>query len=255
MTSQVILRPLRFTADVPAMRTFLETLGLRSRIESERGGWVDMVAGRGMTALHDSASSATCGRPGETRLSFEADDLADLSARLRDAGYDDATVWDEAYGRVLSVTAADATTIWIDERSNDLYGYRRHDARPDERWSVTPLLQVGDQPGWKAFFGVLGGDIPDLIDYGPSGGGGPVAGADPVAGDPVAGADRTASFGVQLAFRTAEPLAEVERRLVGAGCDPARDGAWLIVVDPDGRPVTVSAQAAGLTSTALEGPG
>lgn len=240
MTSQVVLRPLRFTAGVPAMRTFLETLGLRSRIESERGGWVDMVAGRGMTALHDSATSATCGRPGETRLSFEADDLADLSARLRDAGYDDATVWDEAYGRVLSVTAADATMIWIDERSNDLYGYRRHDARPDERWSVTPLLQVGDRPGWEACFGVLDGDIPALIGYGPSGRGGPVA---------------AVPFEVQLAFRTAEPLAEVERRLVAAGCDPAREGAGLTVVDPDGRPVTVSAAEAGLTSTALEGPG
>lgn len=240
MSDQVVLRPLRFTARLAAMRTFLETLGLRSRIESERGGWVDLVAGRGMTALHDSATSATCGRPGETRLSFEADDLDDLFARLRDAGYDDATVHDEAYGRVLSVTAADATTIWIDERSDDLYGYRRHDTRPDERWSVTPLLRVGDRPGWEAFFGVLGGDIPDLIGYGPPGPGGPVAGG---------------TFEVRLAFRTAEPLAEVERRLVAAGCDPGREGAELTVVDPDGRAVTVSAQEAGLTSTAPEGPG
>ena len=46
--NDVVIRPLRFTADVGAMRAFLEALGLRSRIESERGGWVDMLTGRGM---------------------------------------------------------------------------------------------------------------------------------------------------------------------------------------------------------------
>ena len=114
MSNQVVLRPLRFTADVPAMRRFLETLGLKSRVESEHGGWVDMVAGRGMVALHDSASSATGAKPGETGLSFEADDIEELKERLQAAGYDDATVWDEAYGRVLSVTAPvdDLKSFW-----------------------------------------------------------------------------------------------------------------------------------------------
>ena len=64
--NDVVIRPLRFTADVEAMRAFLETLGLRSRIESERGGWVDMLAGRGMVALHDAASSSDR-RPGPGR--------------------------------------------------------------------------------------------------------------------------------------------------------------------------------------------
>jgi hypothetical protein len=91
MSNQVVLRPLRFSTDVQAMRGFLELLGLRSRVESERGGWVDMVAGRGMAALHDAASSNTAGRPGETRLSFETDDIDELAQRLRDAGYADAT--------------------------------------------------------------------------------------------------------------------------------------------------------------------
>ena len=57
--NDVQIRPLRFTADVEAMRAFLETLGLRSRIESERGGWVDMLTGRGMVALHDAAKTFT----------------------------------------------------------------------------------------------------------------------------------------------------------------------------------------------------
>lgn len=37
MTNGIVVRPLRFSADVEAMRRFLELLGLRSRIESERG--------------------------------------------------------------------------------------------------------------------------------------------------------------------------------------------------------------------------
>ena len=119
MSNQVVLRPLRFTADVPAMRRFLETLGLKSRVESEHGGWVDMVAGRGMVALHDSASSATGAKPGETGLSFEADDIEELKGLLQAAGYQDATVWEEAYGRVLSVTAPGDAMVWVDQRSHD----------------------------------------------------------------------------------------------------------------------------------------
>jgi hypothetical protein len=69
--SEIVVRPLRFTDNVQAMRAFLGTLGLRSRIEAERGGWVDMVAGRGMVALHAAASS-TGAKAGDTSLSFEA---------------------------------------------------------------------------------------------------------------------------------------------------------------------------------------
>src|SRR5215207_3284127 len=150
--NETFVRPLRFSADVPAMRAFLETLGLRSRIESERGGWVDMVAGHGMVALHDAAASSTGAKAGDTRLSFEADDIEELKVRLEAVGYQEVTIWDEAYGRVLSVLGPDNTTLWIDERSKDLYGYKLRDAHPDARWSVTPYLAVQDQEGWQLFF-------------------------------------------------------------------------------------------------------
>ena len=68
-------------------------------IESERGGWVDMLTGSGMVALHDAASSSTGGRPGQTTLSFEADAIDELEDRLEQTGFVDATVFDEAYGR------------------------------------------------------------------------------------------------------------------------------------------------------------
>ena len=54
----IVVRPVRFSADVPRMQAFLEDVGLRPRIEAQRGGWVDLIADSGMVALHDAASSA-----------------------------------------------------------------------------------------------------------------------------------------------------------------------------------------------------
>ncbi|TCN43173.1 hypothetical protein EV644_102189 [Kribbella orskensis] len=215
--NEIVVRPLRFSADVPAMRAFLETLGLRSRIESERGGWVDMVAGRGMVALHDAASSSTGAKARDTRLSFEADEIDELKSRLEAAGYQEVAIWDEAYGRVLSVLGPDDTTLWIDERSKDLYGYKLDDAHPDTRWSVTPRLAVQDQAAWQRFLQTLGGDNAELVRY-----------------DPPA-----AEIEVRLELSTSEPLDEVVRRLVATGYEPTEATDGLSVVDPDGLIVRV----------------
>jgi hypothetical protein len=222
--NDILIRPLRFTADVPAMRTFLETLGLRSRIESERGGWVDMVGGWGMVALHDSAGSAMGAEPGETTLSFEADDIDELKDRLIAAGYEDATIWDEAYGRVLSVTPSGGVQIWFDERTKDLYGYKVHDADPDSRWSVKPRLSGADETEWERFLAVLGGG--QTVYYGPP-------------------AD---AFGVRIELDTTEELAAVAERLTAGGYETRLAENGLTIVDPDGQTVMVH----GLTSTALE---
>ncbi|TCO23398.1 hypothetical protein EV652_109224 [Kribbella steppae] len=209
--NDVVIRPLRFTADVDAMQAFLETLGLRSRIESERGGWAVLVAGRGQVALHDAATSATGGQAGQTRLSFEAEDIDALKEKLESAGYDDATVWDEAFGRVLSVTGPDATKLWIDERSKDLYGYKQLDSQPDERWSVTPFLTVADQPAWERLFDVLG--IEQSVYFG-------------------AGVE----LDVRLDLSTTEDMDDVARRI---GEQATRTAEGLEIVDPDGQIVVV----------------
>jgi len=211
--TDVVMRPLRFTADVEAMRAFLERLGLRSRIESERGGWVDMVTGRGMVALHDAASSATGGQPGQTVLSFEADDIDDLKNKLEKAGYADATIFDEAYGRVLSVTGPDSVTIVIDERAEDLYGYELHDSSPDDRWSVTPYLTGATEPDWARFLDVLGTDSSPR--YGPT----------------------DTKFAVRLDLTTTEDLDAVESRLEGHQVGRTAEG--LELVDPDGQRVVI----------------
>lgn len=214
--NDVVVRPLRFTDDVRAMRAFLETLGLRSRIESERGVWVDMVAGRGMVALHDAAGNTSGAKAGETGLAFEADDIEELKDRLEAAGYADASIFDEAFGRVLTASGPDGTKLWIDERSKDLYGYKLHDAHPDTRWSVTPLLGVADQAGWERLLAALGGDNPELVRF-----------------------RAAAEFEVRIELSTSEPLDEVARRLVATGYEPTETSDGLSVVDPDGQTVRV----------------
>jgi hypothetical protein len=211
--NEVVIRPLRFTTDVAAMQAFLETLGLRSRIESERGGWVDMVTGGGMVALHDAATSSTGGQPGQTSLSFEADRIDELRDRLEQAGFTDATIFDEAYGRVLSVTAPGEVVIWIDERSEDLYGYHLHDANPDERWSVTPYLTGADDSAWRGFLAALG--VGTAVRFGPADG----------------------TFAVRLDLTTSEDLDAVRRRL--GELPVTRSDAGLEITDPDGQLVVV----------------
>ena len=97
ITGNVVVRPVRFSADVARMQQFLENIGLRPRIEAQRGGWVDLIADSGMVALHDAATSAMGAKPGHTCLSFEANDIDALATQLRDAGVPDVTVFDEAY--------------------------------------------------------------------------------------------------------------------------------------------------------------
>jgi len=214
--NDVVIRPLRFTDDVQAMRAFLETLGLRSRIESERGLWVDMVAGRGMVALHDAAGNTSGAGPGETRLAFEADDIDELKDRLEAAGYADASIFDEAFGRVLTASGPDGTKLWIDERSKDLYGYKLHAADADARWSVTPVFGVGDQAGWERLLEVLGGDNPELVKF-----------------------RAAAEFDVRIELSTTESLDEVTRRLAATGHQVEVADGGLAVVDPDGQTVRV----------------
>ncbi|GAA0616304.1 VOC family protein [Kribbella sandramycini] len=206
--NDVVIRPLRFTDDVAGMRAFLEMLGLRARIESERGGWVDMRAGRGMVALHSAADSSTGGQPGQTSLSFEAADIDLLKERFEQAGYVDIAVWDEAYGRVLKVTGPGGAHIYIDERSDDLYGYKLNESEPDDRWLVTPQLDAGEEAAWRGFLAVVGLDA--LARFG---------------------------SGVRLELTTSEELTAVRERL--SGYRTALSGDTLEITDPDGQLVVV----------------
>jgi hypothetical protein len=95
--------PIRFTNDVAGMRRFFEALGLRPHISSDSGVWVDLRGSGGGVQAHDAKRSEEPGRAGgETGLAFEADEaLEDVLARLLTAGFSDAHIIDEQFGRSL----------------------------------------------------------------------------------------------------------------------------------------------------------
>ena len=234
MGADVTLRPVRFTADVRAGQQFAELLGLTSRVESGRGGWVDLVAGGGgMLALHDARTSASRQPSGRTTLSAECDDADALAARLTEGGFD-AAVYDEAYGRVLVVTDPNGAQVAVDERTTDLHGYREHDtAGADSRCRVRVTVVSDDPRRYRAFTEALGVEaLVDVVEGTPQVA--PSLGPD--------GAEHRAAV-VELVVVSGESLADVEARLRRAGHDDAIEGDddALQVIDPDGVRLVVRA--------------
>jgi uncharacterized glyoxalase superfamily protein PhnB len=247
----IVVRPVRFSADVPGMQAFLEVIGLRPRIEARGGGWVDLSADSGMVALHDAATSVMGAEPGQTTLSFEANDLDSLADALRDAGVPDITIHDEAYGRVLSCTDPLGDPIWIDGRTDDLYGYRAHpESRPEAGLAVTPVRFTEPQGPYADFLVTLGltrlGEPNEsyvMFDAGDAKHG--YVGLHHVYTQDPADLPIVAGQGsVHLTFSTHESLDAVAARLVEAGYGDAHVmvedfGSMLSVTDPDGQEVQV----------------
>lgn len=237
----VIVRPVRFTDDVEAMRRFLEVLGLRARPESERDGWTDMVAGAGMVALHHAASSQAGAAAGETHLSFEADDLDALATTLRAAGVPQVVARAEPYGRVLDCVDPLGDVIAVDGRPADLQGYRSHRAGPDPATRVMPVRFTDPSGPYGAYLEAFGlrrsphADEYFAIHVG-EGDAGQVGlhhvydGELPINPSPAA---------VHLTFETTTALEDVRDRLIAAGHADAVVSedefvALVSVTDPDG---------------------
>ncbi|HEY8791107.1 MAG TPA: hypothetical protein VIM10_18520 [Actinopolymorphaceae bacterium] len=149
-------------------------------------------------------------------------------------------IYDEAYGRVLRVGDHRAERVTFDERSKDLYGYRRDDPQPVHGIVAMPLrfdspvgpfadllaaagfdrLDEGDDEWWRVWSSPAGG----LVALHPS-------------------TDDRAPGSVQFGFRTEEPLADLAARLIAAGHTDVtvsdEFGGELTVIDPDGQKVLV----------------
>jgi hypothetical protein len=242
----IVVRPVRFTDNIEPMRAFLELVGLRPRIESVGGGWIDLVADGGMVALHSAAGSDSGGVQGQTRLSFEADDLDALAHALTDAAVPDVTVYDEAYGRVLTFTDPLGDRIAIDERMTDLYGYRALPADKPMGPKVMPVRFCDPAGPYGHLLRALGlqplGEINEYyVNYAAADGEHGLVGLHHVFAEelPIAAGEGS----VQLTFESAEPLAQLAARLEGAGFAPLLHredfGSLLAVTDPDGQPVQV----------------
>ena len=249
----VVVRPIRFTDDVDAMRDFLVLLGLQPRIAAQGGGWVDLVAGAGMVALHDAASATSGAAAGETHLSFEAEDLDALAARLTEAGVPDVTIIDEAYGRQLECTDPRGDTVVVGDVQEDLYGFTRSDEEPDRAWRVMPVVFTSPTGPYGGFLTALGlprdGEPNEhfVVHAGPgeSGRVGLHATDRGEGGDSGGSGASSAPNAVpaHLSFETDEWLDDVAARLDEAGFAPSitREdwGAFLRVTDPDGQVLEV----------------
>lgn len=235
----ITVRPLRFTDDIPAARAFYEALGLRPVIEGEGGRWVDLRGAAGGLALHTAQGSATAMPEGSTSLSFEVSDPEALLRALLDAGYDDATLFDESYGRVLGVDAPDGTRLLLDVVQDDLYGYRATDAAPGGDLTACPVVFTAHDAAWVRLLTVLGARVElDTPEYRqlvfPDGG--CVGVHEPRPGDEP-GRDVVA-----VGFLSTVPLAQVCERAAATG-RPARvvdvDPPFVAATDPSGAPVEV----------------
>ncbi len=244
--SGVVVQPVRFTDHIEAMASFLELLGLARTVEAERGGWLVLAAGGGMVALHSVAASDSGGKPGQTTLSFEADDLDAVAASLEAAGVPEVTVYDEAYGRVLTCRDPLGDPCAVNEVMTDLYGYRSIAGSKPAAPRVLPVRFCDPAGPYGGFLQALGlaprGEVnPYYVSFAASGGDHGLVGLHYVFSEdlPVV----PGSTSVQLTFESTEPLADISARLAAAGFEPVlrteRFGGVLSVTDPDGQEVQV----------------
>ncbi len=144
----------RYCADVPATAAFYETLGLTRRVSTPGDTFVSLLAGDGLLMLHPAGSADTGVAPGLAELSLEVSDLDGTAAALRDAGIH-AVRWDESYGRHLGIRDPRGDGIWINEVQRDLYGYRGHDAAPNDM-NLLAVRFSADFAADAAFYAGLG---------------------------------------------------------------------------------------------------
>ena len=116
--------PIWVTPDVEQARKTLKAAGLRERIASDSGTWVDFHADSGLVAIHGASEDTRA----NTVLGLEYDgDVDDLVTPLKEVGADPVLI-DETFGRTLQFADPDGgERIWINQTQTDLYGYSTQD--------------------------------------------------------------------------------------------------------------------------------
>ncbi len=117
--------PIWVTDQVHAARDVLLGIGAVARIAADSGVWSDFSCdGGGLAAVHRAEQGAE--PAADVELAFEYDgDVEELVPVLQAADVA-AMLIDETYSRTLQVADPDrqGSTIWINQRQADLYGYR-----------------------------------------------------------------------------------------------------------------------------------
>jgi len=243
--SRIVVRPVRFTDRVEEVAAFLELIGLMRRVETTSGGWVELAADAGVVALHDTAAALTEHPSGQTYLAFEAGDVDDVATRLHAAGSADASVHDEDYGRVLTVTDPLGEVVDVDEHTEDPYGYRVVEGGvPRAGLRVVPVRFTDGHEEYAGFLralGLTGESDPSFARFDAADGAHGSVGVHHLPADlpfPDGPGVR-----VHLTFATTEDLDALAARLEVAGVPSTRTdedfGSFLDLTDPDGASVQV----------------
>ena len=228
-----------FTSRVAAMSVFLQQLGLRPRITSQRsnddGPVYAVLAGRnGRVALHHTTDAD---QAGQRSLVVGTDDFDEALTALTEEGFT-TTQWDEAFGRAGGITT-DRGDLWIDDTGHaDAYGYVLHSetAGPVD---VQAVLFSAELDGDRELLHELGFLPPASPDDSGETWTAPHGGAvhlhpetDQVSAEQ--------SWQVALGFETSAELDDLVEALHEAGHQDARRDEWaLTVTDPDGHQVQV----------------
>lgn len=115
------LAPVYYTADVTRTLDFLAALGFAVQSRHRSGDWVELGAPEALLCLH-STPGDTGRAGGDTSLNFDSDeDPETVVERLVDAGFADATVLDENFGRIVRVTGPDGTPVQVNIADRSLY--------------------------------------------------------------------------------------------------------------------------------------
>lgn len=243
MTSALTIAGIRFSDDVPAMRRYLEAIGLATT--TTRGeDWAVLRAGAGQIWLHSAASSDIGAPPGSTGFSGQIDDVEALAAAAVAAGFP-ASVVDEAFGRSVEITDPLGARVTVHDHSDD-YGYQQHDARPDPGITVSLCRFTDPQGAYAGFAEALGlrreGEPNEF--YVPYSAGAGILGLHHDDGS--ARLAPTPEAEVTLGLTATTPLEQVQQRLRDAGYAPGEivteeHGAHLPTTDPDGVELIVHA--------------
>lgn len=245
MTTPLTLAAIRFSDDVPAMRRFLETLGLAT-VSTRGDGWAVLRAAAGEIWLHAARTSNEGTQSGVTELSGDVADLDAFAAHLKGQGVAFSII-DEAYARTIEMIDPHGRTLALHDRDPEQYGYQQHPDTSDDRTMVSicrftdprgsyvafaetlGLKRAGEPNGWyvpyTAGTGILGLHHDDGTTALPDDGTGPI---------------------VSLGLTTTMPLQEVQNRLRDGGYDAGKVvtedfGSRIETTDPDGQPLQIHA--------------
>lgn len=116
----ITLCPILMTSQPQEVRDELASAGLVPVVSARTGRWFEMRGAVGGVGVHATSPNAH-----RYELSFVTDDAEATRDTLLAAGYDDAHVWDESYGRVAGVQTPDGDLLWIAAAQEDFYGYEQ----------------------------------------------------------------------------------------------------------------------------------